>query len=81
MTDVTMLDGGLSVSVRDGGASVPDVLRLLSENDVTVTNLSLASPTLDDVFLKHTGRTIRSEDAEGDEMNQMMRQWVGLGKR
>ena len=81
VTDVTMLDGGLSVSVRDGGASVPDVLRLLSENDVTVTNLSLASPTLDDVFLKHTGRTIRSEDAEGDEMNQMMRQWVGLGKR
>ena len=81
VTDVNILDGSLTISVRDGGAAIPDVLRLLSQIEVTVTNLSMASPTLDDVFLKHTGRTIRSEDATGDEIGQMMRQWAGLGKR
>ena len=81
VTDVNIIDGSLSISVRDGGAAVPDVLRSLSEINVTVTNLSMASPTLDDVFLKHTGRTIRSEDSAGGELDQMMRQWAGLGKR
>ena len=81
VTDVNILDGSLTISVRDGGAAIPDVLGLLSEMNVTVTNLSMASPTLDDVFLKHTGRTIRSEDSAGGELDQMMRQWAGLGKR
>ena len=81
VTDVNILDGSLTISVRDGGAAIPDVLGLLSEMNVTVTNLSMASPTLDDVFLKHTGRKIRSEDSAGGELDQMMRQWAGLGKR
>ena len=81
VTDVNTLDGSLSISARDGGASVPDLLRLLSEIDVTVTNLSIASPTLDDVFLKYTGRTIRSEEAAGGDLDQMMRQFTGLGRR
>lgn len=81
VTDVNILDGSLSISAKDGGASVPDVLRLLSEIGLTVSNLSIASPTLDDVFLKYTGRTIRSEEAAGGELDQMMRQFTGLGRR
>ena len=41
----------------------------------------MASPTLDDVFLKYTGRTIRPEEASGDETVQVMRPWLGLKRR
>ena len=69
---------GLAVTVQNGGSAVPGLLRLLAENDVPVSNLSVASPTLDDVFLQHTGRTIRDEETGGDEMNNAFRPWLGL---
>ena len=74
-------DTGIAITVRDGGAAVPDIVTLLHESHIPVVSLSVASPTLDDVFLKHTGRTIRSEEASGDEMGQMMRPWMGLSRR
>ena len=77
---VTTAGNGLKVTVRDGTAAAPDLLRLLHGNQVSVTNLSIASPTLDDVFLKYTGREIRSEEASGDEVGQMMRPWLGLNR-
>ena len=78
---VNAAGNGLKVTVRDGTAAAPDLLRLLHENQVPVTNLSIASPTLDDVFLKYTGREIRSEEASGDEAGQMLRPWLGLNRR
>ena len=78
---VNTVGNGLAINVRDGSAGAPDLLRLLHENHMSVTNLSVASPTLDDVFLKYTGREIRSEEAGGDEMSEALRPWLGLGKR
>ena len=42
---VTVSDGTLSVRVKDGGAAAPDLLRLLNEQHVAATNLSVISPT------------------------------------
>jgi len=76
-----IIDRGLCVNVKNGGGTVPDLLKLLSDNDIVVTDLSLSSPTLDDVFLRYTGRTIRDDEASGDEYGQAMRQWMGLSRR
>ena len=78
---VNRVDGAIAVTVKDGSAAVPDLVRLLHDNQVPVANLSVASPTLDDVFLKYTGRTIRSEEATGDEVGELMRPMLGLKKR
>ena len=78
---VSLVDSNLSVSVKDGGGAIPDLLRILSSNDIMIVDLSLSRPTLDDVFLKHTGRTIRDDEAGGDGSNQAMRQWMGLSRR
>ncbi len=78
---VTSLDGSLSVQVKDGGASAPELLRLLYEKGVPVTNLSVSTPTLDDVFLKYTGRKIRSDSTGGDEMSAAIRPMLGLGRK
>jgi ABC-2 type transport system ATP-binding protein len=46
-----------------------------------VTAVSFRRPSLDDVFLKLTGRAIREEEAgQGDRMRMMGRAWRG-GRR
>ena len=74
-------EAGMMVNVRDGEASAPVLLKLLIENGIGVTKLAVSSPTLDDVFLTYTGRTIRSEHGIGDEFAQSLRPWIGLRGR
>lgn len=71
----------LAIKVRDGSVAAPDLMRLLNDGGFLVTNLSVARPTLDDVFLKYTGRKIRTEEAKGDVVGQAMRPWLGLRRR
>lgn len=71
----------LTITVKDGGAAVPDLLRLFNEHQVSVSDLAVSSPTLDDVFLKHTGRKIRAGEAGGDEANTSFRPFLGLAKK
>jgi ABC-2 type transport system ATP-binding protein len=78
---VSRVDHSLNITVRDGGAAAPDLLRLLLDNRISVANLAVASPTLDDVFLKHTGRKIRTEDTGRDEMGDALRPYLGLKQR
>ncbi len=81
VSDVQTTGAQLAVYVQDGSVAAPDLLRLLHEHQITVSNLSVASPSLDDVFLKYTGRRIRTEEAGGDAAAQTLRPWLGLGKR
>lgn len=61
--------------VEDGGANVPELLRTLTEADLTVGRLSLTSPTLDDVFLKHVGHSIRQEELNTDWRSRAWGPW------
>ena len=72
---------GLVVNVRDGDASAPRLLKLMIENDIEVARLAVSKPTLDDVFLKYTGRTIRPDHGGGDEYAQSIRPLLGLRRR
>lgn len=45
--------------VQDGGVALPQILRLLDHEDIAVKSMSLSEPTLDDVFLRQTGRSLR----------------------
>ncbi len=65
---VQPVNGGLSVHVKDGGAAIPRLLKLLGDEGIQVTSLTLHQPTLDDVFLKHTGRSMRVEDARSEAL-------------
>jgi ABC-2 type transport system ATP-binding protein len=53
----------LSVRVADASASLSPIAVALDGCGVTVKNLTLRTPTLDDVFLQLTGAHIREEDA------------------
>jgi ABC-2 type transport system ATP-binding protein len=62
---VEPIDGGLRLYVDRGEQALPVILRTLDGAGVPLLTLALARPSLDDVFLEHTGRSLR-EDSETD---------------
>jgi ABC-2 type transport system ATP-binding protein len=62
---------GLVLQVADGEQFVP---RLLADLGVAVRSVSVTRPTLDDVFMTYTGRTIRDAETSGaSELPAMFR--------
>ena len=53
----------LRVYVDDGEAALPAIIRVLDERGVPLQTISLSRPSLDDVFLRQTGRKLREEPA------------------
>jgi ABC-2 type transport system ATP-binding protein len=54
--------GELLIQVREGAGAVSPVAVALDQCGVTVTGLTLRTPTLDDVFLELTGRHLRVDE-------------------
>lgn len=61
--DVSIEDGKVQVTVREGEALLPQFIRRLHERGIDVATANVRRPTLDDVFLGLTGRTLR--EAQG----------------
>jgi ABC-2 type transport system ATP-binding protein len=64
--ELTVTDGQVRLYVDDGGAAVPQLIRLLDQAGIGVRSISMSEPTLDDVFLRQTGRSLRDDHAPGD---------------
>ena len=62
VTRATIFDEGVSAHTADGGGTLLEVLRRLDAEKVPVHQVALAHPTLDEVFLQHTGRQMRVEE-------------------
>ena len=63
---VDVYENELSISTANGAALISDVALALNQAGVTVSSLTLRTPTLDDVFLQVTGARMEAE-AEGSE--------------
>jgi ABC-2 type transport system ATP-binding protein len=74
--DAVLAEGAVTFHVADGEAFVP---RLFAELDVAITSVAVSRPTLDDVFLRYTGTTIRDAESgtPGDAHRAMMRALAG----
>jgi ABC-2 type transport system ATP-binding protein len=59
-------DGQLRLYVDDGGTALPELIRLLDQAGIAVSSISMSEPTLDDVFLRKTGRSLREDRAGGN---------------
>jgi len=53
---------GVQVYVSEGEKVLPEVLRTLDAHRIAIRTVTLARPTLDDVFLRRTGRSLRETD-------------------
>jgi ABC-2 type transport system ATP-binding protein len=77
--DASIAEGDVTFHVDAGEAFVP---RLFTELGVAITSVAVSRPTLDDVFMRHTGSTIRdAETASATDRNRAtMRALTGAGR-
>jgi ABC-2 type transport system ATP-binding protein len=66
--DAAVRDGAVTFAVAEGERFVP---RLFAELGVAIHSVSVARPTLDDVFMAHTGTTIRDAEASRSERTRI----------
>ncbi|MDY6893198.1 MAG: ATP-binding cassette domain-containing protein [Chloroflexota bacterium] len=64
---VETLADSFAVYVDKGDEIIPHIVELLRQIGIPVKTLTLSRPSLQDVFLKHTGTTIRDSEASSAE--------------
>ena len=75
---LTQHNSHLSLTLETGERRIPELINMANKKDVKVTCVHLRKPSLEDVFLHFTGRTMRQEEASHAERNRaMMRRRLG----
>jgi ABC-2 type transport system ATP-binding protein len=64
-------DGSVTVRLQEADRHIPGIVTAIHQSSIGITSLSVRKPTLEDVFLHYTGRTIRDEGADGKETIRM----------
>jgi ABC-2 type transport system ATP-binding protein len=64
--DETAARPGAFAVQLDGHGALPEVIRALDTEDLRAEQINLHQPSLDDVFLAKTGRTLEGAEAEGE---------------
>jgi ABC-2 type transport system ATP-binding protein len=59
--DITLDGRSLRLTVEQGEEALPGLLRILDTAGISMRSIQLARPTLDDVFLTVTGRSLRDD--------------------
>ncbi len=71
---ITKKENEVFITVANGERQIPHVLGLASAAGIPILSVSLRKPTLDDVFIHHTGRAIRDKEvSETEEIGYKMR--------
>jgi ABC-2 type transport system ATP-binding protein len=62
--EVSTVDSTVRFRVPRGDTALPELLRAFDSAEIPMTSIQVHRPTLDDVFLTLTGRTLRDAEAE-----------------
>jgi ABC-2 type transport system ATP-binding protein len=77
--EAQMAEGAVTFFVPSGEEFVP---RLFAELGVAIRSVSVSRPTLDDVFMSYTGKTIRdAEESFSKQANKIMMQMMSGSRR
>lgn len=68
-------DGILEVYVEAGENRIPEIVKAAEEAGAGVKSINLRKPSLEDVYLHYTGRTIREGDG-GERLRIAARRWL-----
>ncbi|MDG6244033.1 MAG: ATP-binding cassette domain-containing protein [Methanolobus sp.] len=71
--NIEIHDDSLTIGLKDAEKHVVKIINMAYSRDIPIGSISIHKPTLEDVFLHFTGRTIREEEASGKEQMRMMR--------
>jgi ABC-2 type transport system ATP-binding protein len=65
ITHLEQHNGAVTINLQNAEQHIPGIVSLLNEKQIALESISLHKPTLEDVFLYFTGKTIREEEADG----------------
>ncbi|HEX3392004.1 MAG TPA: AAA family ATPase, partial [Solirubrobacteraceae bacterium] len=65
--DAAASAGGVAAQLPDGSGDLAEVIRALDAEGIAVADLRLHAPTLDDVFLAKTGRSLEGSADHGED--------------
>jgi ABC-2 type transport system ATP-binding protein len=68
---VESYDGFFSIALQDAEEHLSEVIEMLIKREIRISSVSVHKPTLEDVFLHYTGRTIRDEENGTKERMRM----------
>jgi ABC-2 type transport system ATP-binding protein len=63
VTEIKPSPVGIQLYVSNAAAAIPELVRRMDGDSVRIGSLTMHQPSLDDVFLRYTGKTIREEQA------------------
>jgi ABC-2 type transport system ATP-binding protein len=63
--EISTADDAIKLTVDHGEQALPVLLRVLDGAGITLQSINLSRPTLDDVFLTLTGRSLRDDSPNG----------------
>lgn len=69
--EMKIVDGMMNVTVSNGEKAIPNILNVAGDNGIKINSVKLTKPTLEDVFIHYTGRTIREEEASSTDALRM----------
>ena len=78
--DVVIAGRDVSARSDDGAAAVPVVLAGLQRAGVNAASVAVARPSLDDVYLRHTGRRYSESESPGRDGHASELDTVGVSK-
>jgi ABC-2 type transport system ATP-binding protein len=77
--DDVRIDGrSVRARARDGGAAVPAVLGALEAHGVRATSVTMARPSLDEVYLRYAGRAFTATAATGGSLDEANQEFEGV---
>ena len=62
ITNMKDYDSSLTLGVEKGEEKIPLIIEIARMEQATITSISVRKPTLDDVFVSYTGKTIRDKE-------------------
>ena len=72
---IEVVDAGpntVKIKVENADEALPRVINFISQHELSTIKLTVQKPSLDEVFLEYTGRSIRDEEGGMDRMKTAM---------
>jgi ABC-2 type transport system ATP-binding protein len=55
----------MNITIENGSEKVPELIKIANDSAIKIKSLTISQPSLEDVFIHYTGRSIRAEEGQG----------------
>ena len=73
---VSQHDDFVNLTVEEGEKRIPELIVLAEKHNVAILSVSLHKPSLEDVFIQYTGKTIREEAGNAKDNMRTRQRWA-----